>query len=67
MSQTTSSFITAVAGLLAILGAIFNWRLTVSESKLLSRLFGVRATRIVTAVVGFLLFGLGTGIILGWF
>ncbi|MBN2386781.1 MAG: hypothetical protein JXB85_07145 [Anaerolineales bacterium] len=66
MNTITTGLLVFVTGGVAVLGAVFNWRLIVGEGKLLTRLLGVTATRVLTAVAGFLLIGLGIGLILGW-
>ena len=65
MSKMFPGLVLIVAGLLATLGAAFNWSLVTRSGKLINRLLGDRAARVVYFLVGIFLFVLGVGTLIG--
>jgi uncharacterized membrane protein YuzA (DUF378 family) len=66
MSQIIPGSIVFLAGVVTILGALFNWGIVMSPVKLIPRLLGPTISRIVFVVLGIALIGLGLGLTLGW-
>lgn len=56
MSPTVSGYILSAIGVLAMLGAVLNWRLVTHSGKLFNRLLGNTIARIIYFGVGVVLF-----------
>ena len=58
--MNTPGFVLIFVGLLAVLGAVLNWRIVSHSGKLFNRLLGDTAARAIYAAVGVVLIVLGT-------
>jgi uncharacterized membrane protein YuzA (DUF378 family) len=69
MSATVTGLIPILAGILAMLGAALNWRIVAGSGKLLNRLLGDTAARVIYFLIGLGVFMLGVGQLIGanWF
>ncbi len=69
MTDTIEGIIFILLGLLTMLGAAFNWSLVSRPGKLVNRLLGDTAARVVYFAIGFLVFFIGVGLLTGihWF
>ena len=69
MSQIVPGLILIAVGVLAMLGAAFNWRLVTHSGKLFNRLLGDRVARVIYFCVGIFLFvkGIELAIDASWF
>ena len=65
MSTTTTGFVLAVFGALAMLGSALNWRIVTHSGKLFNRLLGDRIARILYFGVGLLVFAKGIELAIG--
>ena len=65
MSTTTTGFVLAVFGALAMLGSALNWRIVTHSGKLFNRLLGDRIARILYFGVGLLVFVKGIELVIG--
>ena len=65
MSITTTGFVLAVFGTLAMLGSALNWRVVTHPGKLFNRLLGDRIARIIYFGVGLLVFIKGIELAIG--
>ena len=66
MSDTTVGLILVLVGLLAVIGAILNWRIVTRPGKLFNILLGDRVARTIYMAVGLFIFALGIGQIFGF-
>lgn len=69
MSSTASGLVLLALGTLTMAGAVLNWGIVSRPGKLLNRLFGDTAARVIYFAVGIFLFVLGVGGLIGtsWF
>ena len=65
MSITTTGFVLAVFGALAMLGSALNWRIVTHSGKLFNRLLGDGIARILYFGVGLLVFVKGIELAIG--
>ncbi len=65
MNSTIAGSILILIGILAMLGAVLNWRLITRPGKLFNMLLGDTAARVIYFIVGVLLFILGVGRLIG--
>ena len=65
MNDTITGVVMIAIGIVAIIGAVLNWRIVSHSGKLLNRIFGDRIARAVYAAVGFMLMILGAGRFVG--
>ena len=65
MNDTVTGVVMIAIGIVAIIGAVLNWRIVSHSGKLLNRIFGDRIARAVYAAVGFMLMILGAGRFVG--
>ena len=65
MSITTTGFVLAVFGALAMLGSALNWRIVTHSGKLFNRLLGDRIARILYFGVGLFVFIKGIELAIG--
>ena len=65
MSITTTGFVLAVFGALAMLGSALNWRIVTHSGKLFNRLLGDRIVRILYFGVGLFVFIKGIELAIG--
>jgi len=59
MSNTVTGFVMIAIGIVAIIGAVLNWRVVSYSGKLLNCLFGDSVARAVYEAVGLVLVALG--------
>ena len=65
MNDTITGVVMIAIGIVAIIGAVLNWRIVSQSGKLLNRIFDDRIARAVYATVGFVLMILGAGRFVG--
>jgi hypothetical protein len=65
MSTTTTGFVLAAFGVLAMLGSALNWRIVAGSGKLFNRLLGDRIARVIYFGVGLLVFIKGVELAIG--
>ena len=65
MSITTTGFVLAGFGVLAMLGSALNWRIVTHSGKLFNRLLGDRIARILYFGVGLFVFIKGIELAIG--
>lgn len=64
MPSTTSGILLIVIGLVAMLGAVFNWWIVTRSRRLFNMLLGDTAARVIYFIVGVLLFIRGVGLLI---
>lgn len=65
MSTQATGFALILIGLLAMLGAVLNWRIVTHAGKIFNRLFGDTVARVIYFVVGVFLFIKGIEMLIG--
>lgn len=65
MSDFTSGLLLIAIGILAMLGAVLNWRIVTHSGKLFNILFGDKVARSIYFIVGAAMFVLGVGELIG--
>lgn len=65
MSSTTSGFVLLAIGVVAMLGAVFNWWIITRSRRLFNMLLADTAARVIYFVVGVFLFIRGIGLLIG--
>lgn len=65
MSTSASGIILIAIGLLAMLGAVFNWWIVTRSRRLFNMLLGDTAARVIYFIVGVFLFIRGIGLLIG--
>lgn len=65
MSSTTSGFVLLAIGVVAMLGAAFNWWIITRSRRLFNMLLADTAARVIYFVVGVFLFIRGIGLLIG--
>ena len=65
MSETGIGILLLLIGVLAMIGSALNWRIVTRSGKLVNRLFGDTAARVIYFIAGFVLFIMGIGFLIG--
>jgi uncharacterized membrane protein len=65
MTPTISEVVLIVIGVIAMLGAVFNWWIITRSRRLFNLLLGHRAARVIYFIVGVFLFIRGVGFLIG--
>lgn len=65
MSTTLTGLILTLIGMLAMLGAVFNWRVVTHSGKLFNRIFGDTIARAIYFGVGCFVFVKGIELMIG--
>jgi uncharacterized membrane protein len=65
MTPTISEVVLIVIGVIAMLGAVFNWWIITRARRLFNMLLGDTAARVIYFVVGVFLFIRGVGLLIG--
>ena len=69
MTDSNVGLLISLIGILIMVGTALNWHIVTHPGKILNRIFGDSVARVIYMIVGFALFVLGVGQVLGlnWF